>query len=149
MKALSIKQPWAWLIVHGHKDVENRTWALPRSFEIPQRIYVHAGLRQDYGAYDGDPAHRRLARDIRDRLRFGVSFDWDTSVLKLGAILGEVSIVDQRSVCNPFGQEDALSYSPWYEDEGDFGFQLSDAVAYDHPVPYRGRLGFFEVEFPA
>lgn len=25
-KALSIRQPWAWLIVHGSKDVENRTW---------------------------------------------------------------------------------------------------------------------------
>ena len=27
MKALSIQQPWAWLIAHGKKDVENRTWA--------------------------------------------------------------------------------------------------------------------------
>lgn len=26
MKALSILQPWAWLIVEGYKDVENRTW---------------------------------------------------------------------------------------------------------------------------
>lgn len=26
MKVLSIRQPWAWLIVNGHKDVENRTW---------------------------------------------------------------------------------------------------------------------------
>lgn len=27
MRTLSIRQPWAWLIVHGHKDVENREWA--------------------------------------------------------------------------------------------------------------------------
>ena len=27
MKALSVRQPWAWLIVNGHKDIENRTWA--------------------------------------------------------------------------------------------------------------------------
>ena len=26
MKAISIRQPWAWLVVNGHKDVENRTW---------------------------------------------------------------------------------------------------------------------------
>ncbi len=26
MKALSIKQPWAWAIIHAGKDVENRTW---------------------------------------------------------------------------------------------------------------------------
>jgi hypothetical protein len=26
MKALSIMQPWAWLIVNGHKAIENRNW---------------------------------------------------------------------------------------------------------------------------
>lgn len=26
MKALSIRQPWAWLIVNGFKDIENRSW---------------------------------------------------------------------------------------------------------------------------
>ena len=24
--ALSIRQPWAWLIVNGYKDIENRDW---------------------------------------------------------------------------------------------------------------------------
>ncbi|MCS3017987.1 ASCH domain-containing protein [Phocaeicola vulgatus] len=27
MKAITIKQPWASLIVHGIKDIENRTWS--------------------------------------------------------------------------------------------------------------------------
>ena len=26
MKVLSVRQPWAWLIVAGHKDIENRKW---------------------------------------------------------------------------------------------------------------------------
>nr|WP_254884213.1 MULTISPECIES: ASCH domain-containing protein [unclassified Bacteroides] len=26
MKAITIKQPWASLIVHGIKDIENRSW---------------------------------------------------------------------------------------------------------------------------
>jgi len=26
MKALSIKQPWAWAIASGHKTIETRTW---------------------------------------------------------------------------------------------------------------------------
>ena len=145
MKALSIRQPWAWLIVNGHKNVENRGWALPKTFQIPQRILVHAGLQQDYGAYEGDPVHRRLSRNIRDRLDLGTCFDWDTSRLILGALVGEVTIVDQRSLCNPFGQDDDLPYSPWYEDEGDFGFQLSDPKAYEKAIPCKGRLGFFKV----
>jgi hypothetical protein len=26
MKVLVVRQPWAWLIVHGYKDIENRSW---------------------------------------------------------------------------------------------------------------------------
>ena len=42
MKALSIKQPWAWLICAGYKDIENRDW----STKFRGRIYVHAGLSE-------------------------------------------------------------------------------------------------------
>ena len=38
MKALSIKQPWAWLIIHGGKDIENRTWHT----KFRGRFLVHA-----------------------------------------------------------------------------------------------------------
>jgi hypothetical protein len=38
MKALSIRQPWAWLIVHGWKDVENRNWQTKHR----GRFLVHA-----------------------------------------------------------------------------------------------------------
>ena len=41
MKAISIKQPWASLIVHGIKDVENRTWKCPQKY-IGQRVLIHA-----------------------------------------------------------------------------------------------------------
>ena len=38
MKALSIRQPWAWLIIHAGKDVENRTWCT----NYRGRFLVHA-----------------------------------------------------------------------------------------------------------
>jgi hypothetical protein len=51
MKALSVQQPWAWAIVHGGKDIENRTWKthqrgivamhasgkVPRNAKLPRR----------------------------------------------------------------------------------------------------------------
>src|SRR3972149_11819690 len=46
MKALSIIQPWAWLIVHGHKPVENRRW--PTSFR--GQFLIHAGKKFDHEA---------------------------------------------------------------------------------------------------
>jgi hypothetical protein len=44
MKALSIMQPWAWLIAAGHKDIENRTWAT--DYRGP--VLIHAGKKFDF-----------------------------------------------------------------------------------------------------
>ena len=41
MKAITIKQPWASLIVHGFKNIENRTWACPEKY-IGHRVLIHA-----------------------------------------------------------------------------------------------------------
>lgn len=39
MKALSVRQPWAWAIIHAGKDIENRTWAT--NYRGP--LAIHAG----------------------------------------------------------------------------------------------------------
>ena len=41
MKAITIKQPWASLIVHGIKDIENRTWSCPKKY-LGQRLLIHS-----------------------------------------------------------------------------------------------------------
>ena len=38
------------------------------------------------------------------------------------------------------------SDNPWFV--GKYGFTLSHPVAYEKPIPTRGRLGFWEVELP-
>jgi len=43
MRALTLRQPWAWAIVHGQKRIENRPWKPWRDI-IGQRIAIHAGL---------------------------------------------------------------------------------------------------------
>jgi hypothetical protein len=43
MKALSIRQPWAWAICHAGKDIENRTWST--AFRGP--FLIHAGAKLD------------------------------------------------------------------------------------------------------
>ncbi len=47
MKALAIKQPWAYLIVNGFKDIENRTWRTA----LRGRFYVHASKAFDNDGY--------------------------------------------------------------------------------------------------
>lgn len=40
MKAISIKQPWASLIAHGIKDIENRAWKYPQKYISPTVLYI-------------------------------------------------------------------------------------------------------------
>ena len=118
MRALSIRQPWAWLVVNGFKDIENRTW----STTFRGRIYVHAGQRT---VPDDYPEQREYVG------RTGIVIP---SSLGRGAIVGEVTITGCVS----------SSDSPWFC--GPYGFTLENPVAYDTPVPCRGQLGFFSVD---
>lgn len=117
MKALSIRQPWAWLIVHGYKDVENRTWAT--RYRGP--FLVHAGLALDPG-YDRAVA---LAKEL------GIAVP-AASELARGAVVGRARIIDCVD----------RSPSPWFE--GPWAFVLAGAEPIE-PVPLRGMLGLFNV----
>jgi ASCH domain len=93
-KIITIRQPWASLIVHGFKDIENRSWST--SYRGP--VLVHASMR---------PSGRPVADVAR---QFGI--DLPQLELPLGGIVGTTNIID----C-----VDAHS-SPWFE--GKFGFVL-------------------------
>ena len=118
MKALSIRQPWAWLIVNGYKDIENRSW----STDFRGRVYVHAGRKIKSGDF---PEQRDYIEQS------GIFLPEEPP---LGAIVGEVTITDCVDT----------SSSPWFC--GPYGFILSSPVVYKDPIPYRGQLGFFEVD---
>ncbi|MEG0634700.1 MAG: ASCH domain-containing protein [Pseudomonas sp.] len=118
MKALSIRQPWAWLIIHGGKDIENRSWHT----KFRGRFCVHAAQgmkRADYAV---------VARYAAER---GVRIP-PFEELERGGIVGSVELFDSVDV----------SESPWYI--GEKGFALRDPRPW-HFIPLKGRLGFFDV----
>jgi len=119
MKALTIKQPWAHLIATGQKDIENRSWPT----ELRGRVFIHTSKTVD----NVDVAHWCLSRGLRAHISCPLAY---------GAIIGEVDIVDCVT----------QSTSPWFI--GPYGFVLANPRAYDVPIPYRGQLGFFNVELP-
>lgn len=122
MKALSIRQPWAWLIVNGWKDIENRSWV--PSFR--GEFYVHAA-----GNLYGTIAERERIRAWVWKC-FGVDVP-DDFCLQRGGIVGVARVVDVVS----------RSRSPWFE--GPHGLVLDRTRS----MPFRqckGRLGFFEVQ---
>lgn len=121
MKAISIRQPWAWLIVNGHKDIENRTWRT--TYRGPMLIRASKGMTR--AEYD---AARQMAEGI-DPLIIFPRFD----ALARGGIVGAAVITD----CT------RASGSPWHMPDC-WGFRL--IWARDLPfVPLTGRLGFFDV----
>ncbi|MBA1184529.1 ASCH domain-containing protein [Pseudomonas stutzeri] len=120
MKALSIRQPWAWLIVNGHKDIENRSW--PTSYRGPMLIHAAKGMtRAEYE--DAESLCRKLNVQLPP-----------FNALERGGIVGLATIT---------GCTDDSS-SPWFF--GKFGFELSDAKPLPFFMPYKGQLGFFNVE---
>ena len=122
MLTLSIRQPWAWLIVNGWKNIENREWAT--RVRGPVLIHASKGMtRQEWFA----------------ATLFIRGFSWGPSLIQQipdpekmerGGIVGRAVILD----CVTRHESD------WFT--GPFGFVRGDA----QPLPFcplKGRLGFF------
>lgn len=76
LKALTIRQPWAWLIVAGHKPVENRSW----STKYRGPLAIHAGLSMS--AQDYENACEVFGKRI------------DRALLQFGGIIGSANLVN-------------------------------------------------------
>lgn len=116
MKALSIRQPWAWAIVQGHKSVENRTWTMRHTGPL----LIHAGL-----VFDGEGMKSMLS--VFPDLQGQLPQRWD-----LGGIVGVAEAVECVT-SHP---------SRWFT--GPFGLVLRNARPLPFR-PCRGVLGFFDV----
>lgn len=123
MKTLSIRQPWAWLICHAGKDIENRGWPTT----IRGRVLIHASkgmTREEYAE----------AFDVLDCIDLvGKIAIPAFGELPRGGIVGEMQIVDCVS----------SHVSPWFF--GPFGFVLRNARPLPF-VPLKGALGFFHTD---
>ena len=115
MRALSIRQPWAWLIVNGYKDIENRNWRT--KYRGP--FLVHAGLK--------------VEKDVYDRVA-----DWLDIQLPPPSEIERGGIVGQSIVLDCVEKHDSV----WFF--GPYGFVLGKSKPLPFRS-MRGRLGFFPV----
>lgn len=127
--ALSVRQPWAWAIIHAGKDIENRSWqAVNYGLKRRGRIAIHAskGLGKEEYEASRDFINECLAASPD----FGLCCPPAADLLR-GGIVGSVDVVDVV--------ED--SESMWFC--GPRGLVLRNALACDF-VPSVGALGYFE-----
>ena len=127
LPCLSVRQPWAWLIVNGIKSIENRTWRT----KFRGRILIHAG-----GAMTVTEWRSAAAFAVE---QCGVPLEcFDEggaahfSRLERGGIVGSAEIVDCVD-----GHD-----SPWFV--GPFGFVLREQRPRPF-TPFRGALTIFQV----
>ena len=125
-KALSVRAPWAWAIMHG-KPVENRDW--PTSFRGV--IWLHQGKTWKQAEINEDWEDIQWMAQA-DGL---VLPEPDANLMRsaCGRIIGSVEVVD------------CVETHPSAFFVGKYGFVLRNPVPLAVPIPFKGALSFFTV----
>ena len=121
MKALSIKQPWAQLIIMGAKDVENRS----QRTSFRGRFAVHVSLKR---AHYEDVGIDAIPRDLREQVKRA----WERNA-SAGRVIGTVELIDCIQDSNSIWAID--DYWHWV---------LRDPRLYSRSRPAKGKLGLWE-----
>jgi len=131
VKALSVRQPWAWAILNG-KPIENRDWRYLPSYRGPLLLHAAKGMTaMEYG-----DAATWIGRV------FGLKVP-KPAQLDRGGLVGAcnlVAVIDQKEIMHP-----PISPAPdvrWFF--GPIGLVLADVRPLPF-MPYKGALGFFDV----
>lgn len=129
MKVISIKQPWASLIAHGIKDIENRSWKCPQKY-IGKRVLIHASLKSAK-FWDSPPEIYKIADKFISEIS-NSGTDW--SRYPHGSIIGSVVIAD----C-------VQNHPSLWAEKGVWNWVLKDAILFDNPIDgIKGKLGFWD-----
>lgn len=166
MKALTIYQPWASLIMAGAKPYEFRGWSPRRrgpsyAALIGQRIAIHSSTRridvQEVRAIiasleaGGERAaetclHADKALPV---LHEALKMTSNCS-LPFGAVLGTAILGEPRNgwdIAEDFGVQSVNDSDR--EEHANFGWPLTDIEVWDEPMTVRGFQGFWNMPSPA
>ena len=126
MKVLTIKQPWASIIINGYKEYEFRSWKT----KYRGKCLVHASKSIDKKAVE----------------RFkSLNLEYPT-----GVILGSVNIIDCKEVTQTFEDnlisKNELVYGATKNREG-YAFEMINPSKFSKPISVKGTLGFWEYSY--
>jgi hypothetical protein len=125
MKCLSLRQPYAELLVSGQKIIELRKW----NTKFRGKFLVHASKNVN-----------------REKCE---SLDIDHTKLSSGMIIGMAILYDVKKYDNrtQFMRDKNRHYAEAnFFDSYMYGFKIKNAQRLRHPIPFSGKLGFFEVD---
>lgn len=124
LPCLSVRQPWAWLLAHGWKNIENRGWKTHRR----GRFLIHASKGMTRDEYQA--CYLFVAGFAPELARSIPSF----ASLERGGIVGEAVLLDCVTAHS----------SEWFQ--GPYGFVIDEARPLDY-LRCDGKQGFFTAGF--
>ncbi len=127
--ALTVKQPYASLIVGGIKDIENRTWLT----NFRGRILIHAAAQP----------YKKIACEVLNSLQYANVFTQNKlSTLNgpNGSIIGSVEIID--CVVNHASIWAEKHYVPFKP----YNWVLANPILFEKPIPAKGRLQIWKYD---
>lgn len=125
MKALSIKNPWASLIINGYKEYEFRTWKT----KYRGKILIHSSLG--------------IEKNVLNKFK-DYSLDYNN-----GYIIGEATLSDCILMTDEFYHELLNIDSAVYElstHEMKYAWKLENIIKYENPIKAKGNLGLWNYE---
>lgn len=126
MKVLTIRQPWATLIIEGYKRFEFRSWKTKYRGEF----LIHAG--------------KTIDKEAKERLKKFLPEE-----LPLGKILGKVSLVDCIKCDDNFKEKCLMENSEVYAKSTfteKYAFEINNIEKFEEPIEASGKLSFWEYD---
>lgn len=138
MKALSVKNPWGYLIVLGIKDIENRSWRT----NFRGTCYIHVS-GQIYPFFKGNNLAFTVDQwaEINKKVDVSIPNEHEKFFIT-SAVIGEVEIIDcVQNHPSTWAEKAAPGEKPIWN------WVLANPVLYDKPIlEVKGKLGFWEPE---
>lgn len=134
MKSISVKQPWAYLLCAGIKDIENRTWELPEKYK-GEWILIHASALKDANYFRRLPSYidKGILLDLkeaRDRVLYS-------------CIVGAVKFSHSEIGHGSIWAENSVGWKPIHN------WVVQDAILFEKPIRnVKGKLSFWEFDLP-
>lgn len=123
IRSLSIKQPWASMIIDGPKNIENRTWKRKLSIEPCNNwMFVHASKQFDTKKNLGI-----CKPNIQTELK-----KWDIRSFPTSSIIGLMHIRNIEANCE-------LDKHFWAT--GPFCWHIDAVIKFNNPIHVNGTLG--------
>lgn len=132
MKAITIHQPYASLIMAGVKRYETRS----RNTRIRGRIAIHAGSKDPYQVL------KELPDDVREKI-IGIQKASGINQLPMGAIIGTVELVNVVPVENLWGKTTPEEIYLGDFTRGRYAYVLREPDIFDEPIPAKGAQGWW------